>query len=163
MLRVAYQNGQIRCMLVACKWLFKTGKIIQEHLNLERVRSGSAIAGSIKLALFDFLLWWQGVQNWNHHSWTSQLGKDEVRKRNKWHLILIFIDNHRFWWVEKRNWILMTMQTMWNKKSIFPSPPSQTIVCIPGCSTKQQTVLFHRCAKTVVLLWDWFEMWESIN
>ena len=84
---VAYQNGQIRCVLVACEWLFKTGKIIQEHLNLERVRWGSAIAGPIKLAIFYFRLWWQGVQNWNHHSWTSQLGKDESRNRNRWHLI----------------------------------------------------------------------------
>ena len=48
---------------------------------------GSAIAGSIKLAIFDFRLWWQGVQNWNHHSWTSQLGKDESRNRNGWYLI----------------------------------------------------------------------------
>ena len=126
---VAYQNGQIRCVLVACEWLFKTGKIIQEHLSLERVRWGSAIAGPIKLAIFYFRLWWQGVQNWNHHSWTSQLEKDEVRKRNKGRLLF---DIHRFWWVDKRNWILMNMQTMWNKKSIFTSPPSQTIVCIPG-------------------------------
>ena len=160
---VAYQNGQIRCVLVACEWLFKTGKIIQEHLNLERVRWGSAIAGPIKLAIFYFCLWWQGVQNWNHHSWTSQLEKDEVRKHNNWHLLF---DIH--WYSSflmsgknetKSSWPCEQCET-----KIWSSLPRlhRQLFAFQGCSTKQQTVLFHRCATTVVLLWDWFEMWETI-